>query len=76
MRFKITKNQSICSRIRINNEKYSIAGIKANFETSGVDSSVLLNDCEAALDESNHAESIIKWAQDAGKSTGVVTTTR
>lgn len=51
-------------------------GIKSNYETSGVDSSVKLGDCSASLDESNHVESILKWAQDAKMATGFVTTTR
>lgn len=51
-------------------------GIKSNYETSGVDDSVKLGDCAASLDESNHVDSILKWAQESGKSTGFVTTTR
>lgn len=54
--------------------KYS--GIKSNYETSGVDSSVKLDDCTGSLDKSNHVDSILKWAQDAGMATGFVTTTR
>lgn len=34
------------------------------------------NDCQASLDPENHVSSIMQWAQDAGKSTGIVTTTR
>lgn len=52
------------------------AGVKSNYETSGVDSSVLLNDCDASLDKSNQVNSILKWAQDANMGTGFVTTTR
>lgn len=51
-------------------------GVKTNYETSGVDSSVHLADCQAALNETHHAHSILKWAQDAGMATGFVTTTR
>ncbi|XP_031621128.1 alkaline phosphatase-like [Contarinia nasturtii] len=51
-------------------------GIKTNYETSGVDSSVKLGDCSASLNQSSHVDSILKWAQDAGKATGFVTTTR
>lgn len=54
----------------------SFSGIKSNYETSGVDSSVLLDDCQASLNKSNHVDSILKWAQDANKATGFVTTTR
>lgn len=56
---------------------YSLCtGIKSNFETSGVDSSVNLGDCEASLDKSNHVDSILQWAQEAKMGTGFVTTTR
>ncbi|XP_055316563.1 alkaline phosphatase-like [Sitodiplosis mosellana] len=51
-------------------------GIKSNYETSGVDSSVKLGDCPASLDKSKHVDSILKWAQDAQMATGFVTTTR
>lgn len=51
-------------------------GIKSNYETSGVDGSVRLNDCEASLNKSHHVDSILKWAQDAKMATGFVTTTR
>lgn len=53
-----------------------LTGVKGNYATVGVNAKVSLNDCESMLDERNHADSIIRWAQDAGKSTGVVTTTR
>lgn len=33
-------------------------------------------DCEEAKIEANRPSSILKWAQDAGKGTGVVTNTR
>lgn len=52
------------------------SGIKSNYETSGVDGSVHLNDCKASLNKSHHVESILKWAQDANMATGFVTTTR
>lgn len=42
----------------------------------GVSANVKVADCEAAKIESNRPQSILKWAQDAGKGTGVVTTTR
>lgn len=54
----------------------SFLGIKTNYETSGVDSSVLLDDCQASLNQSKRVDSILKWAQDANKATGFVTTTR
>lgn len=55
---------------------FSVSGIKSNYETSGVDNYVRLNDCKASLNESHHVESILKWAQDANMATGFVTTTR
>lgn len=51
-------------------------GVKTNYETSGVDSSVKLSDCQTSLNESHHVHSILKWAQDEGMATGFVTTTR
>ncbi|XP_019762071.2 alkaline phosphatase, tissue-nonspecific isozyme isoform X1 [Dendroctonus ponderosae] len=52
------------------------SGIKANHKTSGVDHTVNVNDCDASLKKSAQLESFIDWAQEAGKSTGFVTTTR
>lgn len=37
---------------------------------------VPLRNCLAEFDEKNHVDSIFKFAQDAGKSTGIVTNTR
>ncbi|XP_030385710.1 alkaline phosphatase [Scaptodrosophila lebanonensis] len=51
-------------------------GVKTNYETGGVDSSVSLANCSASLDESHHVHSILKWAQEDGMRTGFVTTTR
>ncbi|KAG5898691.1 hypothetical protein JTB14_030641 [Gonioctena quinquepunctata] len=51
-------------------------GVKANHKTSGVDATVDVNDCETSLKAESHLESIFNWAQNAGKSTGFVTTTR
>lgn len=51
-------------------------GVKANSKTCGVDATVKMDDCEASLKENAHLSSVIKWAQDVGKSTGFVTTTR
>ncbi|XP_074030665.1 alkaline phosphatase 12 [Leptinotarsa decemlineata] len=51
-------------------------GVKANHKTSGLDATVEVNDCEASLKPSARLDSIFKWAQYAGKSTGFVTTTR
>lgn len=46
-------------------------GIKNNYETSGVDASVKLDDCASSLEKENHVTSIIEWAQQAGKDTGI-----
>lgn len=53
-----------------------LGGVKTNKGTIGVTAKVKLNDCEAQKDKSNHVSSIAEWSQNAGKSTGVVTTTR
>lgn len=49
--------------------------MKANFYTIGVNGRVQLNDCQAAKNTENHVDSILAYAQQAGKSTGIVTTT-
>lgn len=51
-------------------------GVKANAGTCGVDGGVPRSDCAASKDERHHVNSILKWAQDEGLSTGYVTTTR
>lgn len=53
-----------------------MCGVKANFATVGVTAKVKLGDCEAAKVPSNRPPSIVKWTQDAGKATGVVTATQ
>lgn len=50
-------------------------GVKANLGTLGVDENVEFNNCFTGLNAQYHVESIAKWAQDAGKSTGFITTT-
>ncbi|XP_055694394.1 membrane-bound alkaline phosphatase-like [Lutzomyia longipalpis] len=52
------------------------SGIKANLGTLGVNARVPFGDCYAALDAATHTESIAKWAMDAGKSVGIVTTAK
>ncbi|XP_059227000.1 alkaline phosphatase [Stomoxys calcitrans] len=51
-------------------------GIKANYETIGVSPRVRKADCNSAAQKQNQIESIAGKAQAAGKSTGIVTTTR
>ncbi|XP_045103302.1 alkaline phosphatase-like isoform X2 [Portunus trituberculatus] len=53
-----------------------LSGVKSNKGTVGVDVNVELRNCSAQLDESFHLSSIADWFQNAGKSTGFVTTTR
>lgn len=51
-----------------------LGGVKANIATIGVTATVELNDCTEMNKEENHVHSIAKWSQDAGKRTGIVTT--
>ncbi|KAL1404010.1 hypothetical protein pipiens_005484 [Culex pipiens pipiens] len=53
-----------------------LTGVKGNYETIGVNAKVPSYDCKAELDKSTHTHSIAKWAMDAGKDAGLVTTTR
>lgn len=53
-----------------------MTGVKANTGTLGVTAAVRVNDCDASLESRNRVHSILRWAQVAGKSTGIVTTTR
>ena len=53
-----------------------LGGVKANFLTIGVNGKVELQDCTAAKNPVHQVTSIASWAQDAGKATGIVTTTR
>ncbi|XP_014286122.1 alkaline phosphatase [Halyomorpha halys] len=51
-------------------------GVKVNYRMIGVDSSVKERDCEASLMAEKRLTSIATLAQQAGKATGIVTTTR
>ncbi|XP_073841579.1 alkaline phosphatase 9 [Musca autumnalis] len=53
-----------------------LCGVKANYGTIGVNAHVDRDNCEAMRDTNNHVFSIAKWAMDAGKNAGLVTTTR
>lgn len=53
-----------------------LTGVKANYETIGVNGKIPSYHCTAELDESTHTFSIAQWAMDAGKDAGLVTTTR
>ncbi|XP_075704523.1 alkaline phosphatase, tissue-nonspecific isozyme-like, partial [Rhinoderma darwinii] len=51
-----------------------LCGVKANEGTVGVTAAAVRGQCNTT--EGNEVNSILKWAKDAGKSVGVVTTTR
>lgn len=53
-----------------------LCGVKANYGTVGVNANVPNSDCKAGQIEENRVSSIAKWAIDAGKAAGIVTTTR
>lgn len=53
-----------------------LCGVKGNLGTIGVDVNVQKENCTAQQDSTFHTDSIAKWFQDAGKSTGLVTTMR
>lgn len=52
------------------------AGIKNNYNVISLTGDVNLSNCTAQQDTKTHIDNIFKYAQDAGKSTGFVTTTR
>jgi alkaline phosphatase len=53
-----------------------LTGVKGNIETIGVSGTVSLRDCIASNEPENQVESSLRWAQRAGKRTGVVTNMR
>ena len=53
-----------------------MCGVKANKDTLGVRAGVKYEDCQAGLEEDQQVESLMTWAQRAGKLTGIVTTDR
>ncbi|XP_050431790.1 alkaline phosphatase, tissue-nonspecific isozyme-like [Adelges cooleyi] len=53
-----------------------LTGVKGNYETVGLSAAVELFDCPGSVAQENRTDSILQWAQKAGKSTGVVTTTK
>ncbi|XP_062136039.1 membrane-bound alkaline phosphatase-like [Drosophila sulfurigaster albostrigata] len=52
-----------------------LCGVKTNIVEIGVSAAVDYNNCTASQDPVNRLTSIAEWAQNAGKSTGIVTTT-
>lgn len=53
-----------------------LSGAKANMGTVGVSAAVNRSDCHAHLDAGSQLKSIAKWAMEAGKVVGLVTTGR
>lgn len=53
-----------------------LSGVKGNYGTIGVSAKVQRRDCKAGNVKAWHTESIAQWALNAGKSVGLVTTTR
>ncbi|CAH0715320.1 unnamed protein product, partial [Brenthis ino] len=53
-----------------------LSGVKANSGTVGLSGAVKRGDCEGQRDTRNSVTGLMDWAQQAGKSTGIVTTTR
>ncbi|KAA0192006.1 hypothetical protein HAZT_HAZT001563, partial [Hyalella azteca] len=53
-----------------------LSGAKGNFYTLGVTAAVKAGDCAASLLPENRPKSILSWAQEQGKETGLVTNTR
>jgi alkaline phosphatase len=53
-----------------------LSGVKSNFGTIGLSGAVNLRECLKQQDNSTHVDTIFKYAQIAGKATGVITTTR
>lgn len=53
-----------------------LGGVKGNYGTIGVNSNVPRYDCLKGQNPEYWVESIAKWAQDAGKDAGLVTTAR
>lgn len=51
-------------------------GVKSNYYMLGLDSNAKFNHCDVGRNEMSRLDSIMSWAQVAGKHTGVVTTTR
>ncbi|XP_017025008.1 membrane-bound alkaline phosphatase [Drosophila kikkawai] len=52
-----------------------LCGVKTNIVALGVTAAVNFNNCSGSEDPANRLTSIAEWAQNAGKSTGIVTTT-
>lgn len=53
-----------------------LGGVKANYGTMGLTASVPRGNCNMSTDPRHHVDTVLSWAQAAGKATGIVTTTR
>ena len=53
-----------------------LSGVKNNYGTISMTGDVNLRECSKQQDNDTHVDTIFKYAQDAGRSTGVITTTR
>jgi alkaline phosphatase len=53
-----------------------LSGIKINYNVVSLSGEVNVRDCSSARNNQTHIDSILKYAQDAGKATGIVTNTR
>ncbi|KAL8583360.1 hypothetical protein ACOMHN_035342 [Nucella lapillus] len=53
-----------------------VGGVKSNFGTVGFDARVLRGNCSFVDDASARVTTMLDWSYDAGKSVGIVTTTR
>uniref|UniRef100_A0A8D8UST0 alkaline phosphatase n=1 Tax=Cacopsylla melanoneura TaxID=428564 RepID=A0A8D8UST0_9HEMI len=53
-----------------------LTGVKTNLGTIGVSSKITRKNCEGMKNPEYFTTSILKWAQDFGKLTGIITTTR
>lgn len=75
----IFKIQTYCTNAQTADSACSatayLTGVKTNLRLIGVNAKVDYLNCSASIDPNNHVESIALWAQQAGKSTGIVTTT-
>lgn len=73
-------SKTYCTNVQVADSACSatsfLCGVKANYGTIGVSAAVLQGDCMGQNNTSNHVDSIIKFAQDNGMRTGIITNTR
>lgn len=78
--FSCSFSQTYCTDVQVADSACTatayLSGVKTNVRCIGVSAAVKVADCEAAKIPANRPSSILKWAQDAGMATGIVTTTR